>query len=125
MLEIPYNKLEIVLAAVELETEFNLDKEKLSQKLTGINAEIQKEFGISNAEMNKRTAKDNGIAVKTLINSPNYKLLLQLFLERRTKHVVEEIKTKFEFTDIQAWLMIAIAFKVPELEKYVELMTPQ
>ena len=103
-IELPYSELDLMLAAHSID-ESKLTKEKEEELIE----EIKKEFPKGVAERNKKIAEENGITVKDLIDSPNYKILCEEHEERVIKSVIQKIVKKFGITERQAWAGLALA----------------
>ena len=57
-------------------------------------------------ELNKEVAENNGISVETLINSPNYNVLIEEYKNKLIYDTVAVMK-KAGLEDKQAWAIIA------------------
>ncbi|TSC83265.1 MAG: hypothetical protein G01um101419_95 [Parcubacteria group bacterium Gr01-1014_19] len=108
-MEIPYNEWELKMALCGVPKEMG-DGE--SEKVKKLLAEIERQVPDSKKELNQKVAEANGITVKDLIDSPNYKVLIQDHLSQATRNLVEEMKKEFNITDIQAWAVIAAGLRL-------------
>ena len=98
MINMPYTILELQLAALDI----NEEQFKIPEILE-INELINNKQAI-----NKAVANDNGIDIIDLINSPNYNVLLNEFIEKQIIKVKDSL-IKNGFNDKTAWAIIAIA----------------
>jgi hypothetical protein len=102
-MEIPYDEWELKIALLGLdEKKFTNGKIKeLSKELAGRIPSEKKDF-------NKKVAEHNGIGVKELIKSPNYKTLCQGYTMRIIRESVDLIAKKFDISERQAWALVAV-----------------
>lgn len=100
MVRLPYTELELRISLL------GLDEEILNEEL---NEKLNNKFGSLNdkADLNKKIAEHNGISVKDLIDSPNYKTLHEEYIDSVTHQVIKEL-TNAGLEDKQAWALVAI-----------------
>ena len=55
----------------------------------------------------KMVADENGIDERTLINSPNYEVLMEEYGEKVFLRIVNRIREEFNLSRIQAWAVFA------------------
>jgi len=98
----PYDQLTLKLALLGLETK--MEDTSLAEK---INDRLSDFLVDDKAELNKRIAKHNGIEVTDLINSPNYKTLMEEYSQKLMMQAIDILKEE-SFTDKEAWALLAI-----------------
>ncbi len=103
-MEIPYNNWELRLALIGLTADLE-DEEKTKE----LRAEFESRLPKEKKDLNKKIADSNGITAEQLINSPNYQVLHQEYINGVIHDLVNTIKKQFNATDIQAWALIAVA----------------
>lgn len=64
-------------------------------------------FPQGRAELNRATAKDNGISLEVLINSPNYQQLCSNYSQGLVNLLVNALEEEFEITNEEAWAVVA------------------
>jgi hypothetical protein len=101
----PYSAIELKIALLNLpEDAVNPEKSEIVENI------IKNEFPeTTHAEINKRVAEDNGISVETLINSPNYTILIEQFHNQLFKRTINLMQEHTGMSEIQAWAVIATA----------------
>ncbi|MEK7097842.1 MAG: hypothetical protein AAB906_03280, partial [Patescibacteria group bacterium] len=104
VVEIPYNNWELRLALIGLTADLE-DEEKTKE----LRAEFESRLPKEKKDLNKKIADSNGITAEQLINSPNYQVLHQEYINGVIHDLVNTIKKQFNATDIQAWALIAVA----------------
>lgn len=104
MIKIPYSALELRCALL------GLDGEKFSEeKMKELEVELKELFCPPEEikDKNKKVAEYHGISVETLVNSPNYKVLCQEYVEDIICQFIKKIIEKFDITDKEAWALTA------------------
>ena len=103
-LTIPYDAIELRLALMNIPEDL-LDEEKTREVREGFEKRLPK----NQSEKNKLVAAAHGITVLDLINSPNYKILVEDYAHGILRDLVGILKEKFGATDVQAWALIAVS----------------
>ena len=99
-IKVPYDDLTLKIALLGSE-------KKLTKKITKkIEQKLNREFGKDKAEKNIKIAEENGITVKTLINSPNYKTIVEEYDSKAAKRFVEILKEEANLNDKEAWAIL-------------------
>lgn len=106
-MKIPYTALELRVALI------GLDEEKFNEKkMSEIGGEIEDEMGSSpkeNKDLNMKIAEHHGISVERLVDSPNYKILVQEYEDSRICQLIKKLVEKLGITDKEAWALMAYA----------------
>ena len=112
-IQCPYTALDMRIAMINLD-ESNFTEEKLNKFQNQVLLSLG---NIDNkADMNKKIAEANGINVETLINSPNYKLLVQEFIAKGVKTIVALSREELGLNDKQAWGVLMSILSPEEME---------
>lgn len=100
MINVPYNALDMRIALLGVDSKF----EENETALLELGDKLNEKYG-----SNKKTtimAEYYNISVLDLINSPNYKTLVEDYDEMITKELVQELCTKVGLTDKEAWAVV-------------------
>jgi len=95
-MECPYTELELKMARLEL-------NKKLSDEDLKKMEEFSARYPTTAKEINKAVAKENGITLDQLIESPNMELMTKRYQDARFKEILTFFKTDLGLTDKQAW----------------------
>lgn len=109
MIKLPYSKIDLQIAVISAAFKIPDDESEYERIFQEIFQEIEKETGVSdfnNAEINIAIAEKNRISVKVLLNSPNYKILLEEYKNFIWRKIHQKIMEKFGLTEIEAWALI-------------------
>lgn len=111
MLKIPYNKIELLLASISINSKMENDPEMQNK----IEALIAKTTFKAENKM-KEAAAFIGIPLETLVASPNMKELIEQFEDHKVTEVIHALQTEIGFTQKEAWTLLALAFDSSILE---------
>lgn len=98
----PYSYFDLVVAQFTMKDP-KISDEELKKIGEEIDAEIASRLPKEKKEFNERVAADNGISVETLINSPNYEMLVKEFAGNALKKIVSTIAEKLQLTEKEVW----------------------
>ena len=98
-MNIPYDKMDLLLSLLSIKEEYLT--EDLENEMSNIGKNVS-----NKVELNKEVAENNGISVETLINSPNYNVLIEEYKNKLIYDTVAVMK-KAGLEDKQAWAIIA------------------
>ena len=98
-MKIPYSKLELSIALLEVEDLIG-DDEKFAAEMEQATVDLVKEPTPQNI------ANHFGISTLDLANSPNRQQMNQEFMEFGVRTVINYLVSKKGFTDKQAWALI-------------------
>lgn len=105
-LQCPYNKTDLLLAINNINNKFYEKADEIGDIL----GEWCIKYGMSNKntqlDLNKIIAKNNGISVSELINSPNMDFLVKQHHDNFVSDLIQKLKNDFNFTDKEAWSII-------------------
>lgn len=105
-LNVPYDKMTLQVALFKATHKID-DFIKINGEETA--AEMMKSLnqGVQTvAEVNSAVAKSNGITVDVLVNSPNYTLLKQEYLNSKITDVRNLFKDKMALTEVESWAVV-------------------
>lgn len=102
MINIPYTKLDLMLAAITASAKVEEHGDAMSAKFEELEKEIR---GENKAELNKLVAEHNGITVIDLINSTQMEKLINEYKESKFQLSIDIFKS-FGFTDKEAWACV-------------------
>lgn len=104
-MNIPYNKMELVLALYGIEQ--RISDEELDRVGKEIKAKLEEKLPDEKTSINVLIAKQNGISVEEVINSPNLKLLQAQYYESIYSFALTELQEKMKLTEKEAYAILA------------------
>jgi len=103
MIKVPYNKLELQIALLDVEKKFEDNKDALEKLVKN----LDETYG-DNSKKTSLIADHYGISVIDLINSPNYKTLVEEYDEILAKKIISSLCSDVGLDDIEAWGVITL-----------------
>lgn len=116
VMKCPYNQLELSLALLRFNSKLEkgeLDDNKIQQ--VALESPGHK-FPESKADQNKVIAEANGIDVPTLINSPNYAVLVAEYKHDLLRKTINDFQEKAGLNNDEAWALVMAS--VGEFDKF-------
>lgn len=103
-MKIPYSGLELRVALIGA---MHAVTDKKSMRAL---EKLVKELGlpVEKEDLNKKIARFNGISVAELINSPNYSLLRDEYLDNSMAGIIDKMVVKFHITQKEAYALVAL-----------------
>jgi len=105
MIKLPYNKIELLTTLIGIEKKISV--KKLKKVGEEIKAELKDRLPDDEKSINTIIAKQNGISVEALINSPNLKLLQSQYQDSILTDVVGKLETKLKLDNKEVWALLA------------------
>lgn len=97
MLDCPYSDLELKIAAIGLANKF--EDPEFVKKAEEVNNQAEQ-------PTKENIAKFHGISVKDLIDSPNYKVLVEEYGDHKGKEIIRELEG-IGLSNKEAWVVLA------------------
>lgn len=102
-MKIPYDEWQLRIALL------SLDEEKFTEeKFCEIADEFKDKLPKEKSVLNKLIAEYQGITVEQLANNPNYQGFRDEYIKSICEQIVEKLMEKFEITEKQAWVIMAL-----------------
>ena len=97
----PYTKMELMIALISVEGKLEGKDDKLQEALVAIAPEVTTKAGL-----NVAISEYNGITVQQLIDSPNYKVLVEEYQDNKVCMAISMLERDFGMSNKEAWAMM-------------------
>lgn len=107
MIKCPYSELDMTIALNNIDNECSEERmEEIGNDILGFTVSLGLGPNATTGDMNKAVAKENGIEVIDLINSPNMEFMVDEFRSDLTNKIIKRLKETHGFTDKQSWAIL-------------------